>query len=128
VKYRTDLRQHWGDYRPKFRAACRYARQQGWRFRVVTERQVRTPYLENVKFLRPYRTIPVNDLHRTQLLDTLVALEDTDPAHLLATIAHDRWQQAQLLPILWQLVATRQVRADLAQPLTMHSRLWLEGR
>ena len=128
VKYRTDLRQHWREYRPKFRAACRYARQQGWRFRVVTERQVRTPYLENVKFLRQYRTIPVNDLHRTQLLDTLVALEDTDPARLLATIAHDRWQQAQMLPILWQLVATRQVRADLAQPLTMHSRLGLEER
>lgn len=57
-----------------------------------------------------------------------MALEDTDPARLLAAIAHDRWQQAQRLPILWQLVATRQVRADLAQPLTMPSRLWLEKR
>lgn len=53
VKYCEDLRQHWAEYRPKFRAAQRYAQQQGWRFRVVTERHVRTPYLENVKFLRP---------------------------------------------------------------------------
>jgi len=59
VKYRDDLRQHWAEYRPKFRAAQRYARQQGWRFHVVTERHVRTPYLENVKFLRSY--------HRSQL-------------------------------------------------------------
>ncbi len=70
VQYRDDLRQHWVEYRPKFRAAQRYARQQGWRFQVVTERHVRTPYLENVKFLRPYRTLPVNDAYRTQLLST----------------------------------------------------------
>jgi len=70
VKYRDDLRQHWAEYRPKFRAAQCYARQQGWRFHVVTERHVRTPYLENVKFLRSYRILPVNDSYRTQLLST----------------------------------------------------------
>ena len=124
VKYRDDLRQHWAEYRPKFRAAGRYARQQGWRFRVVTERRVRTPYLENVKFLRSYRTLPVHDLYRTQLLRTLATLEATDPANLLAAVCEDRWQQAHLLPMLWQLVATRQIGADLAQPLTMQSGLW----
>ncbi len=126
VKYRDDLRQHWAEYRPKFRAAGRYARQQGWRFRLVTERHVRTPYLENVKFLRPYRTLPVNDSYRTQLLSTLATLEATDPASLLAAVFEDRWQQAQLLPMLWQLVATRQIGADLEQPLTMQSGLWLQ--
>ena len=45
VKYREELRQHWAAYRPKFRAAGRYARQHGWRFRLVTDRDVRTPYL-----------------------------------------------------------------------------------
>lgn len=125
VKYRDDLRQHWAEYRPKFRAAGRYARQQDWRFRLVTERHVRTPYLENVKFLRPYRTLPGNDSYRTQLLNTLATLEATDPASLLATVFEDRWQQAQLLPMLWQLVATREIGTDLKQPLTMQSGLWL---
>jgi hypothetical protein len=125
VKYRDDLRQHWAEYRPKFRAAQRYARQQGWRSRLVTERRVRTPYLENVKFLRPYRTLPVNDSYRTHLLSTLASVEATDPASLLAAVCQDRWQQAQLLPMLWQLVATRQIATALDQPLTMQSRLWL---
>jgi len=126
VKYRDDLRQHWVEYRPKFRAAQRYARQQDWRFHVVTERHVRTPYLENVKFLRSYRTLPVNDSYRTQLLSTLATLEATNPASLLAAVCQDRWQQAQLLPILWQLVATRQIGTDLEQQLTMQSCLWLQ--
>ena len=30
-----------------------------------------------------------------------------------------------MLPMLWQLVATREVGTALDQPLTMHSRLWL---
>jgi hypothetical protein len=126
VKYREDLRQHWSVYRPKFRAAQRYARQYGWRFRLVTERHVRTPYLENAKFLRPYRTRPVNAQHQSQLLDTLLGLREADPATLLEAVSQDRWHQAQLLATLWQLVATRQVHTDLGRPLTMRSRLWLK--
>jgi len=126
VKYREDLRQHWTAYRPKFRAAQRYARQHGWRFRLVTERHVRTPYLDNAKFLRSYRALPVHDQHRCQLLATLLGLRETDPVTLLAAVSQDRWHQAQLLSTLWQLVATRQVHTDLSQPLTMRSRLWLK--
>lgn len=82
--------------------------------------------MQNVKFLRPYRTLPVNDAYRTQLLSTLATLEATDPASLLAAVFQERWQQAQLLPMLWQLVATRQIGTDLDQPLTMQSCLWFQ--
>lgn len=126
VKYRDDLRQHWTAYRPKFRAAQRYARQQGWRFRLITERHVRTPYLDNVKFLVSYRVRHVDDAHQAQLLRLLSEVKETDPVSLLALISPDRWRHAQLLPTLWQLIARRQVGADLAQPLTMRSRLWLK--
>jgi hypothetical protein len=126
VKYRDDLRQHWTDYRPKFRAAQRYARQQGWQFRLVTERHIRTPYLENVKFLRSYQAKAINASHRTRILNALSDLEETDPASLLPVLSPDRWQQAELLPVLWQLIAIRQVGTDLRQPLTMHSRIWLK--
>src|SRR5919109_3163101 len=86
VKYRDDLRQHWAEYRPKFRAAARYARQQGWRFRLVTERSIRTPYLDNVKFLRSYQAMAINASSRTWLLNTLVALGETTPARLLTAM------------------------------------------
>lgn len=126
VKYRDDLRQHWQDYRPKFRAAQRYARQQGWRFRLVTERHVRTPYLANVKFLRSYQAMAINASYRTQILNALVICEATNPASLLPALSPDRWQQAAILPTLWQLIALRQIGTDLRQPLTMQSRIWLK--
>ncbi|HXE97278.1 MAG TPA: Tn7 transposase TnsA N-terminal domain-containing protein, partial [Dongiaceae bacterium] len=43
VKYRDDLRENWQVYRPKFKAAIKYARKHGWRFRIITEKEVHTP-------------------------------------------------------------------------------------
>lgn len=61
VKYRSDLREHGVEYRPKFKAAKHYACDRGWRFRVVTEREIRTSRLSNIHFLLRYRRIRVDD-------------------------------------------------------------------
>ncbi|MGV6393349.1 Tn7 transposase TnsA N-terminal domain-containing protein [Pseudomonas caspiana] len=50
VKYRANFREQWRNLLPKFRAAKSYCAQRGWRFEVYTEREIRTPYLDNVKF------------------------------------------------------------------------------
>jgi hypothetical protein len=124
VKYRDDLRQHWREYKTKFKAARRYAKEHGWCFRLMTEREIRTPYLDNVKFLRHYRHINVDAGHFHMLLERLHALRETTPVELLAAVSNDAWDKGQLLSALWQLVALRQAGTDLSQPLTMHSRVW----
>jgi len=124
VKYRDDLRQHWREYKGKFTAARRYAREHGWCFRLMTEREIRTPYLDNVKFLRHYRHINVETAHVHGLLERLRVLRETTPEELLAIISNDVWYKAQLLPVLWHLVAQRQVGTEMSQSLTMHSHIW----
>jgi hypothetical protein len=42
-------------------------------------------------------------------------------------MTEDRWRQAQLLPVLWHLVAQCRVGVNLRQPLTRRSRLWPNG-
>ena len=124
IKYRDDLRTHWHEYRAKFKAARRYARSQGWRFRLITEREIRTPYLKNVKFLRQYRArrFDCGDSH--QMLTILAERGETEPETLLALLSPDRWERARLLPVLWHLIAIGEVGADLTVPLTMSSRIW----
>jgi hypothetical protein len=56
----------------------------------------------------------------------LSALGETNPASLLNAISQDRWQQAQMLPMLWQLIAIRQIRTDLSHLLTMQSPIELK--
>lgn len=45
IKPEQDLKKHWSKIRPKLLAGHRFARMQGWRFIVVTERHLRDPLL-----------------------------------------------------------------------------------
>lgn len=125
VKYRDELRNDWSELRPKLRAAVHFAHTQGWRFKIITEIEIRTPYLDNAKFLLPFvRQGPAEEAHMDLLDDRLQQLHRTTPADLLATVFQDQWNQARLLPSLWYLVGTRQIGADLSSKLTMTSPIW----
>lgn len=114
-------------YRARFNAAVRHCRAQGWRFKIVTEREIRTPYVNNAKFLRRYRTIS-KQLHvAQQLFYTLQALGETTPQTLLAAAYLTKEKRMAALPELWRLVAAREVGAVLNEPLTMQSPIWLPG-
>ncbi len=123
VKPREILRKKWCEFKPKFRAAQTHAREEGWRFCILTEREIRTPYLDNAKFLQRYRSME-DDPHIPLVIDTLAILQTTTPADLLSAIYSDRTNQAKLLPVVWNLVSRKWIGADLNVPLTMTSELW----
>jgi TnsA endonuclease-like protein len=124
IKYRRDLFEQWRGLKPKFRAARRYAKERGWSFKIITEVEIRTPYLKNVKFLRQYQRRPINLDGAGLLLQKASELGSTDPESLLASMCQDAHDRAHLLPTLWSLVAQRKIGADLNQPLTMQSLIW----
>lgn len=121
VKYQSDLREHGVEYRPKFKAARRYALDRGWRFRVVTEREIRTSRLSNIRFLLRYRRMRVDDQDRDALLATLRKQGPLKPPMLLALTYPDACRYAETLAALWHLVAIGQIEVDLDQILTPHS-------
>lgn len=124
VKYRAELFDKWKEIKPKVRAGRSYARQQGWRFKIFTEREIRTPYLENAKFLRSYRRVAVDEAQARLILDALSESIESDPDQLLTRIHQDPSKRAALLPTLWRLVSDGHIGIDLSQPLTMRHRLW----
>nr|WP_319542713.1 heteromeric transposase endonuclease subunit TnsA [uncultured Pseudodesulfovibrio sp.] len=125
VKYRSDLATNWNDYKPKFKAALSFARLKDWRFKLITEVEIRTPLLKNARFLLPFRIQQSNSPEYLEMLTTkLRQLGKTSPSQLIATIYDEEWSQAKLLPSLWFLVASFQVGCDLAKPLNMESELW----
>lgn len=124
VKYRSDLKEHWAEWRPKFKAAVKYARDHGWRFRLMTEVEIRTPYLKNANFLLPFRRDTPDPSQSNAILDLVAKLEDATPEKLIKALGHDLLEQASLLHTIWCLVATGQLAADLGDRLTNHSRVW----
>lgn len=124
VKYREDLRKDWIDLRPKLRAGIQYAKKHGWRFKIFTEKEIRTPYLDNARFLLTYMRQELNPAHAELLLGRLSEMRETDPDSLVKAIFRDRWTSAELLPALWHLIANRQIGTDFGLPLNMFSRIW----
>lgn len=127
VKSAQDLRQNQAKYAPKFAAARQYADAAGWTFVCKTEVDIRTPRLKNLKFLRAYRRIhPSVDLIQ-HLHSALASLGGrTTSSQLLEVCCASDGQRAELLPVLWHLVATRQIAADWDVAFAADTPLWLE--
>lgn len=125
VKYRDELRANWAMYENRFRVAIRHCKQFGWRFRIVTEREIRTPLLKNAQFLRRYGCLTRDPLTCGQLMYSIKALGETSPQALLAAAYWTSESRMAALPMLWAMIAAREIRADLNRSLTMASPIWL---
>ena len=122
VKFERELRERRLELGPRVRAAVAFARLRGMRFKIYTERKIRTPYLANLKFLKRYRTAPnSDDPTEEHLVAILERMGTAAPATLIeeAYACHDN--RAKAIPALWGLVGSRRIRADLTRPLTMAS-------
>jgi hypothetical protein len=99
-----------------------YAEERGWRFNIVTDKQIRTPRLENARFLLPFRRHTPDPA----IVETLFSLlgrpvgdgsiKDLVGAAALYGICRER-----SLPALWHLISTFQIAADLDTLLMMTS-------
>jgi hypothetical protein len=121
IKYREAFQGKWRLWCHRVRAAKRYAKERGWAFEIFTERDIRTPLLDNARFLLPYlRRSDAVEVER-QLLEILSDLVETTPRELIEFVSKDKWHQATLLPVLWRLLGQRSIGCDLTEPITMQS-------
>ncbi len=105
--------------RPRFAAARAYCRSSGLSFRVATEAHIRGPYLDNARFLMPYRHREVDDDLRNRLLGSLQGGGPCSLEELLQRATGS--DRLAALPVLWHLLANFRVRVDLNAPIDMNS-------
>lgn len=123
IKHRDNLREEWPSNKRKYRAAIRYAKDRGWRFEIVTEREIRTTRLENIKFLRRYRDGSIDPESRRVLLTLVDEHPGITPHDLLSQATDDQHRRAVLTARLWQLVVRGEIGCNLDQPITMRTAL-----
>lgn len=124
VKYRRDLFENWKDIKPKIKAGRQFAREKNWDFHILTEREIRTPYLENAKFLIRYRTSEIDWDTANYLLRNLGTKLDSTPQKLIENCSEDMIKRATYLTTLWQLISLGYIKVDIETPLTMNSPIW----
>lgn len=127
VKYREDFRNSWRSLMPKMRAAKAYSEERGWSFQVFTEREIRTEYLRNVRFLWPFvKRVPEASVTK-RILNVLNDLDEADTDFLLCALCKDPENRALMIPAIAHLIAIGKIGCDLDKPLTMRSLIWTIG-
>lgn len=118
IKPAALLKKHRADYAPKFEAARAYAEERGWTFVIKTEREIRTPRLDNLKFLRRYRSLAVEPADVEWIIRRLTEVGGrATEAKLLAADVIGQDERLRLLPSLWHLVLTGRLFVNLGKPL-----------
>ena len=125
VKCLQDLRDGKNNILGKMRAGVSWCRKNGAIFKVFTESHIRTPLLQNARFLLPCRRIVPDNEDILRLLDALRRSDGSSPKVLLDTISTDQEVRLRFLSTLWHLVALGRLDADLSHPLTQETPLWI---
>lgn len=125
IKYRADFRNSWKQLLLKFRVAKDLARSRGWQFKVYTEVEIRTAYLDNVKFLWRYKHLPVETEMVNHVLSIMSDLQEADPDFLLTVLCSSPKNKATMIPVIWHLIANFRLGCDLDRHLTMLSKIWM---
>jgi hypothetical protein len=121
VKYQADLRTHGKELRPRFIAARSWAREHAAKFRVATERSIRTPRLSNAQRLLPLRRAWLDPDAAQQVRSALMSSAQPTVGELLQGLPGDR---AAMLGTVWRMIARGALGVDLDVPITLDSPLW----
>ena len=124
VKPRSVLSGNWEELRPKFKAAIHHACLMGWKFRILTEQELRVPeFLKNLRFLHGFLKRQPDSQWAVAILDALRKRKECTVQHLLEVVCQSKDDHAIALPTLWHLVATRTIWTDLRIPLSQASKV-----
>lgn len=119
IKTQEHLDRYADKYREKFAAAVVFAEERGWILVTRTELDVRTPLIQNLKYLHRYRHTPADPVAVDHLLEAMRQEgSPMTPAALLGCLTDNLETRATWIPVLWHLVAHGAIQADLQVPLS----------
>lgn len=128
VKHTKHLQKYKVEYAPKFEAARLYAEERGWEWRIYTQKDIRTPHLDNIKFLREYHTAEPDAGLLSEVICTLQGARNSMTVEsLLERLCQTDERTLLIAPAIWHLVAIKKISANLNKPLSTKTRLSLAG-
>ncbi|MDP4078523.1 TnsA endonuclease N-terminal domain-containing protein [Acidovorax sp. A1169] len=124
VKSKEDWKLNWREWSPKWKAARRYAAEQGWRFKVMDETRIRTMSLDNIHFLMEYRDRDVPREESDVIVDDVRSLGIAKIDYVLAKHFPGLYR-AEGVAHLWHLIATRRLDCDIGELLGDATEVWV---
>lgn len=124
IKPEVEWRQHWREWLPKWKAARRYARAQGWQFHVYDESRIRDKVFENVRFLERYKRMNFPSEESASVVESVRQMGAT-PIHYLLARHFMGMYRGQGIAHIWHLIAARRLDCDISTRLSEFSEVWI---
>lgn len=128
VKPREKLARNLKKWWPKFRAATRYCRENGYVFRLMHEGRIRDQLWANMRFLARYRKIAVDEDLADWMFETARELGDMSFSRLVDACCFSKWGpygKAHGIAVAWHLIAMGRLECDLLEPLNNDTVVWV---
>lgn len=123
VKSRKHIKKNWRTLKLKFLAAMRYCDTQGWRFKIKTEKEIKSQYTENVKFLLRFMQNSPDSASVETIQLAMQELGECTATQLISHYSKDFMRQADLVPAMWFMVGNNEIKCDLTKKITMATKL-----
>lgn len=127
IKYRSELRDKFAKYKPKFKAAVQQCEKDSWDFKLFTEEYIRGPYLDNLKFLSRYNYNELDGACYELVIRTVSDLGHTSPKEFMLSIQDAHFNlRGRCLYALWYGIKIGDIACDtVGQKINMNSPIWL---
>lgn len=127
VRSERDLKINQREFDARFTVAETACKERGWTFKVFSEKDIRTPYLSNARFLLPFRRYDAFEPEHTLLREAVPVGGSTTPAEMIAAVesrmkadaslrisvaGDEATRQGRLLSMVWKLAADGVIVAD----------------
>lgn len=124
VKPQAEWKKHWREWLPKWKAAYRYAKEQGWEFHIHDESRIRDQALGNIRFLERYKRMQFPVEESRWVIENVRQMGCT-PFHYILARHFMGIYKADGIAHIWHLLATRQLDCDITRPMNDFTELWV---
>ncbi|HAV1886837.1 TPA: heteromeric transposase endonuclease subunit TnsA [Enterobacter hormaechei subsp. xiangfangensis] len=124
VKPAKEWRENWRKWLPKWKAACRYARHNGWEFHIHDESRIRQLRLENIRWLSRYKAMFFQNEEINMVMD-IVGQAGTVTVDYLLSRCFAGLYEATGQSLIWHLLSTRKLDCDISQTLNRSTVIWI---
>lgn len=123
VKPTKELRENLSEWRPKFKAAMRYASSHGYVFKIYDESRIRDVLYRNIRFLARYKGREYDMSDVDSVMTVISDMGSATVDYLLAKCFSGIYR-AEGVGVIWSLVAAKQLQCDLHEPISNATLLW----
>ncbi|WP_324880294.1 TnsA endonuclease N-terminal domain-containing protein [Pseudomonas bohemica] len=115
VKPEENWRKSWRDSFPKWKAALRHAKQQGWSFHIYDESRIRGQSLKNIQYLERFKRAAYEAVDLEAVIRTVAIMGIATVQYLVAL--HFNGAEALGKSHIFHLIATRRLDCDISEAL-----------